>query len=635
MKKNYAKLLAFFMLANFVMGVSAQSPLQTSSYQSLIDGYLNEKGNDYGLSSDDLRSLFVTNDYYSESTQITHVYVNQAFEGILIHNAISSIAIKNNKVFYYANSFISDIENKVNTTTASITAEQAISNVANSFGLGSVSNLTLLNDVNDRKTFTNGNISQRNITANKVFFNKEDELKLVWDITIYAKDGSHWWRVKVDAQNSEILGINDYLLSCNFGETEHLHSEHAVLDSNLFTENVAASMLVADGSNYNVFALPVESPNHGSRSIVSNPASDLASPFGWHDTDGIVGPEHTITRGNNVWAQEDRNGNNGLGFSPDGTNTLDFDFPLDLNQPPSTYESASITNLFYQNNMMHDIWFHHGFDEPSGNFQSTNYGLFGVEGDFVFADAQDGSGLNNATFGTPPDGQNPAMSMFLWSPPGPPSDLLTVNNGSVAGNFPAVQAGFGGEIDTVGITANLSLVIDTVTADSNDNLDACNTIINAADINGTIAVIRRGNCQFGLKVLQAEQAGAVAAIVVNNDPGAPITMGAGTVGDQVTIPSVMVNQFQGEGLIAAIQAGEDMTATLVNNGPFEIDGSFDNVIIAHEYGHGISTRLTGGPFTADCLFNEEEMGEGWSDWFGLMVTMRATDTPDLARGIGT
>ena len=65
------------------------------------------------------------------------------------------------------------------------------------------------------------------------------------------------------------------------------------------------------------------------------------------------------------------------------------------------------------------------------------------------------------------------------------------------------------------------------------------------------------------------------------------------------------------------------------------DGDFDNGIIAHEYGHGISIRIAGGPSTSSCLSNAEQMGEGWSDWFGLMLTMEPGDQGSDVRGIGT
>jgi hypothetical protein len=59
-------------------------------------------------------------------------------------------------------------------------------------------------------------------------------------------------------------------------------------------------------------------------------------------------------------------------------------------------------------------------------------------------------------------------------------------------------------------------------------------------------------------------------------------------------------------------------------------------VIVHEYGHGVSIRLTGGASTAGCLnqFQSEGMGEGWSDWLGLVLTAKPTDTPEGARGIG-
>ena len=44
-------------------------------------------------------------------------------------------------------------------------------------------------------------------------------------------------------------------------------------------------------------------------------------------------------------------------------------------------------------------------------------------------------------------------------------------------------------------------------------------------------------------------------------------------------------------------------------------------------------RLTGGPGTSSCLDNSEQMGEGWSDYFGMMLTMQAGDLATDARGV--
>ena len=63
---------------------------------------------------------------------------------------------------------------------------------------------------------------------------------------------------------------------------------------------------VNDGSSYRVFAFPTESLNDADRTLVNNPADSNASPFGWHDTDGVAGPEFTTTQGNNVHAYMDQ-----------------------------------------------------------------------------------------------------------------------------------------------------------------------------------------------------------------------------------------------------------------------------------------------------------------------------------------
>src|SRR5690606_1089266 len=91
----------------------------------------------------------------------------------------------------------------------------------------------------------------------------------------------------------------------------------------------------------------------------------------------------------------------------------------------------------------------------------------------------------------------------------------------------------------------------------------------------------------------------------------------------------------GEALIAAMLNGETVNATLQDYPVYQLDGSFDNEIIAHEYGHGISNRLTGGAGQANCLQNGEQMGEGWSDFFAYMLTMKVGDSGDQGVGIAT
>ncbi|MCA0131042.1 T9SS-dependent M36 family metallopeptidase [Winogradskyella alexanderae] len=630
MKKNYFGFAWLFMLL-FVSQISfSQAALEESEFGTLIIDYLKYNKEELNLETADIEDI-VVRDSYQDDAGVNYIYLNQTYQGIDIFNAISTVVVKDNKVFYYANRFMNDIANKINTNTASQSPESAIYALANHFELGMVNGLVQLEKTGNTYVYSKAGISQRDINVELVYAPTNDGLTLAWDVVVFANDNSHWYSVRIDATNNDIITINDFLLTCTF-EKDHTHLDQEE-EMNFYNQMISPSSVLVDGASYNVFALPAESPNHGPRQLVVNPASPVASPFGWHDENGVPGPEHTTTRGNNVFAQEDRDGQVFTpGYQPDGTSSLTFDFPLDLNQPPAGYEDVAITNLFYLNNMMHDIWYHHGFDERAGNFQANNYGNQGLQRDEVVADAQDGSGLNNATFGTPPDGQNPVMTMFLWSPVGPLNDPLEILNGTATGSYSGVQASFGNPLSTTPIATQLALATDLAA----DVLDACDPITNTAFLNGKIAIIRRGECEFGVKVLAAQNAGAVAVIMVNNVPDDPIIMGPGAVGASVTIPSIMVNQADGEAIIASLANNANtINATLVNNGPFQVDGDFDNGIIAHEYGHGISNRTTGGPSAANCLFNAEQMGEGWSDWFGLMITMYETDTADDARGIGT
>ena len=81
-----------------------------------------------------------------------------------------------------------------------------------------------------------------------------------------------------------------------------------------------------------------------------------------------------------------------------------------------------VTNLFYYNNIMHDFSYALGFTETARNFQTNNYGRGGTGNDSVRAEAQDGSGTNNANFATPPDGSRPRMQQYLFTSPNPDRD---------------------------------------------------------------------------------------------------------------------------------------------------------------------------------------------------------------------
>jgi hypothetical protein len=108
------------------------------------------------------------------------------------------------------------------------------------------------------------------------------------------------------------------------------------------------------------------------------------------------------------------------------------------------------------------------------------------------------------------------------------------------------------------MTDPLNSVLDTVVlvddGTAGDTL-ACGPLVNGASINGQIAVLYRGACEFGTKALNAQNAGAVGVIIINNIPGAPVGMGPGTDGPSISIPLVMISDADGAMLMDSIKAG--------------------------------------------------------------------------------
>lgn len=444
-------------------GLVAQDAAQT---------FLEREHASLGLNASDIAEVTVSNHVLSRHTGTRHIYLQQRYEGIAVYNALMSVAVtEDGTIAHVGNRFVTNLSHSVIAGDRVMEPTEALTHAAAALDLGTVDQLTTVADQVGRERLTSlskANISISDIPARLVYQPLANGgLRLAWDLTIEVHDTNHWWAVRIDAESGQLLDKND---------------------------------LVAQ-EQYSTYAIPIESPNHttpappaDARTVEVDPyLMGSGSPLGWHDTDAIAGPEFTITRGNNVHAYADRNADNapdvGGDAEPDGGAGLDFTgalVPIDLNLHPSNYVQASIANLFYWNNIIHDVLYEFGFDEMSGNFQVNNYGNGGLGNDDVQAEAQDGGGTCNANFGTPPDGSRPRMQMF------------------VCGNTTPVR-----------------------------------------------------------------------------------------------------------------------------------DGDFDHGVVTHEYGHGVSNRLTGGPGAAGCLSNTEQMGEGWSDYLGLMLTIEAGDLAADPRGTGT
>lgn len=113
--------------------------------------------------------------------------------------------------------------------------------------------------------------------------------------------------------------------------------------------------------------------------------------------------------------------------------------------------------------------------------------------------------------------------------------------------------------------------------------EACNgPLVN--DMTGFIAIIYRNTCEFGYKALQAENAGAVAVIIVNRDPEA-VGMGGGVEGINVTIPTVMLSSVDGALLTDEMVNGEVVVFMGNKQNLFANDGgSSESAVLSPRYG---------------------------------------------------
>ena len=473
-----------------------------------------------GISEAALKETLISNSYKDAASGLQMVYLQQTYLGLPVYNQIEVLAFNGDKLVSHSGGRIQSIEkiSAVKNNVPTITADIAVGAALADRKLPYDKRPILLETKNDGRLFVydNMNISRENITAELMWVPTKNNLsvELAWQIYIVPNNSSDYWLVRINATDMKTIDISNLTVYCNW---DHSGKKNENKKNNVTSNKINGSInsnaqntynnkgnslspSIVNSATYRVIPYPAESPSHtgGTPVTRTNPwtnAPGNATTLNWHST-GTA--DYNYTRGNNVWAQEDRNNNNGTGTPATSTTAADpltFDFIPSFSvaptqTTPTPNQQFNTTNLFYWNNIIHDIMYQYGFDEVSGNFQANNLGRGGAENDFVMADAQDGGGTNNANFATPPDGGSGRMQMYLW------------------------------------------------------------------------------------------------------------------------------------------------------NGTPQKDGDVDNGIICHEAAHGISNRLTGGPSQAGCLQNDEQMGEGWSDYYGLMLTQNwATATLNTGfsspRGIGT
>ncbi len=329
----------------------------------------------------------------------------------------------------------------------------------------------------------------------------------------------------------------------------------------------------------------------------------------------------TNTLGNNVRAYADLHAADGI-LGDDYLNVSGpklFDYPYDPRLSPGATANnigGSVAHLFYVTNFLHDWYYDLGFDEASGNHQNENFGRGGLGHDALKAEAQDYDGRNNANATVPADGSAPRLQMYVFS--GASVSSITVDSpAAITGVKATGIAGFG--TDAFDVTGSVVLGSDDQGVDP---ADGCETI--TTNLTGKIALVHRGLCSFIQKVQNAQAAGAAGVIVANvassADPNTPPFMGGTTAA--VTIPSLSLALADGKALEAALGAGA--IVQLHRELATDLDGSLDTTVVAHEWGHVISGRLVGDG--SGLTTNQAGgLGEGWGDFSGLLLMVRADD----------
>jgi hypothetical protein len=596
--------------------------LFSQNYEKLIKDYISVH-NFKEYKKADLTSFTVTAVNPSQSLNGNVIKFEQSYQGLPIYSSTGVALIRKNNIIYYTDNFIKDYN--IAFSTVVIEKEKALQKIANNLGEKEILRHPILG-------FSDPAPKNSKAAKQRLIYVKDsnNNLQLAYEFVV-SEPKSGRWNILVHAATGEIISKISLAKFCNFppDSYSHDHANMAKIANEDFVEiinkrDIAHSLLLWDNASYNVFKLPTEAPTYGNRSIVVNPWISSASPEGWH-SDGTN--HYTITRGNNAYAYVETD----TLYSPNGGILRNFDYPFNFNGNATNNRDASITNLFYTTNKAHDIFYQLGFTESARNFQQNNFGNGGLGNDFVIAEAQS-NGLNDAYFESAPDGTSPSMSMFLWS------DAKKLYYNSPVSAVPrqpvANPASFGPPLNAVGITGDVQLA--SVLSGCSP-LPAGSLTNKIALIKGiTIADIQQPQpCLFTSKVKNVQNAGAIGALIYKDaDLSLPGMTGADP---SITIPSELIDNSEGEYIKGLLSSGTSVNVTL-KSAPtdYSPDGSFDNGVIIHEYGHGISERLTGTGY--NCLATEaslEQMSEGWSDFFALMLTNKVGGNATVPRGIGT
>jgi len=193
-------------------------------------------------------------------------------------------------------------------------------------------------------------------------------------------------------------------------------------------------------------------------------------------------------------------------------------------------------------------------------------------------------------------------------------EAIRINSPSnVAADYVSREASFTPALlDEGPITAELVLADDGEAA-GGSTYDACQAVVNDSDLDGQVALVQRGGCDFQVKVANVEAAGAIAAVVFNNQ--SELLIMSGTRGS-VTIPAVMIGQSDGQLLLTE----------LLDDRVVEITLDKKLFLTQPDTGDVMGSFSSRGPnLTAPDILKPDVTAPG--------VNILAGQTPDVANGV--
>jgi autotransporter-associated beta strand protein len=463
----YVRRLSGFLSGKGGVGLSvaknAAAGLDAADPHLPVKAFLNQYHDLFGFDASSLNGADLDRDYVNTHNGVRTSVWQQKFNGLPVYGArlLANVTARG-ELISIGSHFVPDVANAANATLPNFAALQAQPPLSASDALRIALRhlLSAPGEVNagaaagpEQKQTLRGTSILQDAQAQLTWFPPaQQQLKLAWDLIFVDKASSELYRILVDVQTSSVIEsrcLTDYIMSKAMAkrltdanppappapsDTTAPVTQPATSDASpsvapntqTSTANAAATCAyrVWTSDSPSPFTPGWSTSNTAQPAVIARTLVTLASLNSTASPDGWVDTTYNETRGNNVDAHTDTNGDNIPDTPrPVGTGSpLTFDFTVDLAQAPSTYRPAAVTSLFYWCNFMHDKLYDLGFTEAAGNFQNNNYGRGGQGNDAVQADAQDGSGTNNANFSTPPDGSAGRMQMFLWTSTSPNRD---------------------------------------------------------------------------------------------------------------------------------------------------------------------------------------------------------------------